>query len=61
MAKLRVDIEVTEDQIKELARKSHLLRVVPRKPWSADEYKEHARFAVQRLVDVHLHLERSRV
>lgn len=60
LMKIRVEIEITEDQLKILAGESGILREEPRKSWDMPEYKEHARYAIQRITGDWLAEKRAR-
>lgn len=48
--KIQVTLDLSEQEIKDLAYKSRTLRADPRKSWRMPEYKEHARYAVQQII-----------
>lgn len=48
--KIRVDIEVTENELRELAYKARAFRDDPRKSWSKKEFRQFAAIAVQQMI-----------
>ena len=53
---LQIKLELTYDELKQLANMAHgYLRTNPRVRWKTNEYKEHARVAVQQIITTKLH------